>query len=55
MKAPSMPVPPSVPEDKPLPLTTFKNSLRAWQARYKARLATQAPDCEKADNQTAPS
>jgi hypothetical protein len=54
MNAPSKPVSPSVPEDKQLPLATFKTSLRDWQARYKARRATQAPDSGKADNQTTP-
>jgi hypothetical protein len=54
MNAPSKPVSSSVHEDKQLPLATFKTSLRAWQARYKARRATQAPDTGKADNQAAP-
>ena len=54
MKAPNKPVSPAMPEDKQLPLATFKNSLRAWQARYQARRATQVRDSGKADKQTAP-
>jgi hypothetical protein len=54
MRAPTKPVPPPVYEDKPLPVVTFKISLREWRARYKARRAAQAADAAKADNQTAP-
>jgi hypothetical protein len=54
MRAASKPVPPLVYEDKPLPVVTFKISLREWRAQYKARRATQAADAAKAGNQTAP-
>jgi hypothetical protein len=54
MRAPSKPVLPPVYEDKPLPVVTFKTSLREWRAQYKARRATQAADAAKGENQTAP-
>jgi len=54
MRAPSKPVLPPVYEDKPLPVVTFKLSLREWRARYKAQRATQAAVAAKADNQTGP-
>jgi hypothetical protein len=41
-------------EDKPLPVVTFKTSLREWRAQYKVRRATQAADAAKAENQTVP-
>jgi len=53
MQVPSKPASPSVPEDKP-PLAAFKNSMRAWQARYKARLAAQAAVFGKANHHAAP-
>ena len=53
MHVPSKPVSLFVPEDKPPQLATFKNSPRAWQARYKARLAAQAASSEKIHTPTA--
>jgi hypothetical protein len=47
-------VSPSVPAEKPPPIATFKNSPRAWQAQYKARLAARAAVFGMADNQTGP-
>jgi len=44
----------SVQQPEPSPPTTFKNSLRAWQAQYRARLAAQAAVWGKADSPTAP-
>jgi len=43
MQASSKPVSPSNPKDKQMPGLTFKNSLREWQARYKAQRAARAP------------
>jgi hypothetical protein len=43
MQASSKPISPSVPKDKQLPGVTFKNSLREWQARYKAQRAARGP------------
>jgi hypothetical protein len=37
MNSPHKPVEASVQELKPAPVAVFKNSLRAWQARYQAR------------------
>jgi len=39
MHAPHRSVSPSLPEERQSPIATFKNSLRAWQARYKEQLA----------------
>ena len=55
MHASNEPVSPSVTQDKQPPLATFKTSLRAWQAEYRARLAAlEAPVSGEAENQTAP-
>jgi hypothetical protein len=43
----------AIKEEQP-PIATFKTSLRAWQVRYKARLAAQAVVSEKSPNQTTP-
>src|SRR5438105_4802706 len=43
MQASSKPVSTSTPKDKQMPGLTFKNSLREWQARYKAQRAARAP------------
>ena len=53
MQDPKKIVLPSLSEDKPLPVATFKTSLRDWQARYRARRTTQAPVSGAAHNQTA--
>ncbi len=53
MRVPSKPVSLSVPDDKAL-LAVFKNSMRAWQARYKARLAAQAVVFSTPRKQTSP-
>jgi hypothetical protein len=34
--------------DKPFPLATFKNSLRLWQARWKAQKAAGCPEPDMA-------
>jgi len=54
MHIPSKPAAPSMPEDKPPPLAAFKNSMRAWQAGYKARLAAKAAVFGTALKQTTP-
>jgi len=55
MPSPNEPVSPCVAQDKQPPLATFKTSLRAWRAEYRARLAAQqAPVAGKVENQTAP-
>ena len=41
-------------EPEQLPPVTFTNSLRAWQARYRARLAVQVSVLGKVDNPVAP-
>jgi len=41
------PVAPSANEDKPLPIATFKNSLRAWLVRWKAERINLAPESDK--------
>ena len=38
---------PSEVEGKPLPIAPFKNSLRAWLARWKAERSNQAPVLEQ--------
>jgi hypothetical protein len=43
----------SVHEDKQRPVATFKNSLRAWQARYKKQRAIWMAFCRKAPSQAA--
>jgi len=52
MHARSKPVSPSVRDEKQEPIATFKTSLRAWQVRYKARLAAGAIVAGKEPNQT---
>jgi hypothetical protein len=54
MQASRKPIPPCVHEDKQPAVATFKNSLRAWQARYKAQRATRAAYSQKALSQAAP-
>jgi len=54
MQVPSKPDTTPIAEDKQPPLATFKNSLRAWQARYQARLAAMVAVSGKAPNQTEP-
>jgi hypothetical protein len=54
MHIPSKPAAPSMPEDKAPPLAAFKNSMRAWQARYKARLAGLAAVFGTAHKPTTP-
>lgn len=42
---------------KPLPVTTFRNSLRSWQAQWKARksvLTAAAPAGDKASERRGP-
>jgi hypothetical protein len=56
MHAPNEPHSPSVAQDKEPPIATFKTSLRAWQAEFRARLAAQqAKFSKEAENQTEPS
>jgi hypothetical protein len=45
------PVPSSVAADSHRPVATFKNSLRAWQARYKAQRGIPAQTPAKAASQ----
>jgi hypothetical protein len=40
-------------EDRQLPLATFKNSLRAWQAGYKARQAPRTSATVKPHNESS--
>jgi hypothetical protein len=51
MQAPSKPVSASVHGDGQLPVATFKNSLRAWQAGYKAKRANRPTFCETPSKQ----
>jgi hypothetical protein len=51
MQAAGKLVSPSVHEDKQVPVASFKNSLRAWQARYKAERAAGMALRQKAPNQ----
>jgi hypothetical protein len=48
MHTPHRSVSPSLPEERQPPIATFKNSLRAWQARYKAQVAARAVVAGKA-------
>ncbi len=52
MYAPHRSVSPVLPEDRQPPIATFKMSLRAWQARYKAQLAAQTIVPRKVHNQS---
>jgi hypothetical protein len=54
MQDPTRPASSSPPDEKQMPIATFKTSLRAWQARYKARLAAQALVSKKGHAQTTP-
>jgi hypothetical protein len=54
MPTESKPVAISVIEDKPLPIATFKNSLRAWLVRWKAERIHHASVSDQTDNQTPP-
>jgi len=54
MHGPSKPVSPPVRDEKQEPIATFKTSLRAWQARYKARIAALALVSGKAPSETRP-
>jgi len=54
MRNPNTPVSPPGLDVKQPPIATFKTSLRAWQARYKARRAALAVVSGKSHNQTAP-
>jgi hypothetical protein len=53
MHASRKPVSPSVQEHKQLPVGTFKNSLRAWQAGYQLRRATQERMAKRVHGQAA--
>jgi len=52
MYAPHRSVSPVLPEDRQPPIATFKMSLRAWQACYKAQLAARTIVAEKAPRQS---
>jgi hypothetical protein len=54
MRAIRKPLRAPVTEDKQLPAATFKASLRAWQAQYRARREPQVPagDAEKEQTPT---
>jgi hypothetical protein len=54
MQASKKLVSPSVHQDKQAPVATFKNSLRAWQTRYKTQRATQMAFRQKPPSQVAP-
>jgi hypothetical protein len=54
MTTASKPAVGSVIEGKPLPIATFKNSLRAWLVRWKAARINPVSVAAKAHNQTAP-
>jgi len=54
MPVPINPGTPPPPDEKQPLIATFKSSLRAWQARYKARLAAQALVSEKGRARTTP-
>jgi hypothetical protein len=47
MQASSKPLSPCVHEDKQPAVATFKNSLRVWQAQYKAQRATRTACSQK--------
>jgi hypothetical protein len=54
MQASNKPVSPCIHQDKQPAVATFKNSLRAWQARYKEQRGTRTVFSQKARSQAAP-